>query len=164
MQLPPFSLPSGYSSNYESDHSPDGYFDDGTPFYTDRQGKHHPLKNFPPNMEKAGQYVPNQQECDRMQWQFEQDEYREKYGMSPPQPYGKEEYREQYGRHPPSDDCRYASPERMPMQEHPGRREEFRNQSREPRFHEAVYNDGDMKQNYLFGQMGTNALQPSNFH
>jgi hypothetical protein len=50
-------------------------------------------------MEKAGQYVPNQQECDRMQWQFEQDEYREKYGMSPPQPYGKEEYRERYGHH-----------------------------------------------------------------
>jgi hypothetical protein len=128
MQFPPFSSPCGYSSssnNYESDHSPDGYFDDGTPFYTDRRGKRHPLKNFPPNHEKAGQYVPNQQECDRMQWQFEQDEYRARYGMTPPSPYNQEEYKERYGRRPPSDDFRYSSQERTPMSEHPGRREEF---------------------------------------
>jgi hypothetical protein len=89
-----------------------------------------------------------------MQRQFEHEEYKEQYGSSPPPV------------DPQDQPFRYHSP-RTPADhrftQHPGRREEYQNHAVAPHFHERMYTDNEIKDNYLFNRRGTVGLQLSDF-
>jgi hypothetical protein len=145
--------------DYGGDHSPDGYYGNGTAFWTDSRGFRHALPNHPPNMDRAGQYVPNQEECERMNEQFEQEEYFARQGRSPPAlPPEQRRYENHPGRREEYRNPHVASHR---YENHPGRREEYRNPHVAPHYQERVYDDQEMKANYLNGRYGTPALQPS---
>jgi tetrahydromethanopterin S-methyltransferase subunit G len=92
-----------------ADRSPEGYFADGTGFIHDTRGYKVPLHNQPRNDKYAGQYIPNQRECDRMQRALEREEYRDKYGPN--------EYRDHFGS-PTSSHSSYQNVNRY--DNHPG--------------------------------------------
>jgi hypothetical protein len=89
-----------------------------------------------------------------MKRQFEHEEYKEQYGSSPPPV------------DPQDQPFRYHSP-RTPADhrftQHPGRREEYQNHAVAPHFHERMYTDNEIKDNYLFNRRGTVGLQLSDF-
>lgn len=136
---------------YEASRSPEGYDEKGVPFDTDRGGRHHPMPRHPRNMAMAGQYTPNQRECNRQKRRFDREDFEDMYGDCSPH------------RHPHSPYASYASsgsPEDC-FANHPSRREEFRDPSRAPHYREKIYStEWDMKVNYLGGRSGVSALQP----
>jgi hypothetical protein len=131
-----------------ADRSPEGYFADGTGFIHDTRGYKVPLHNQSRNEKYAGQYVPNQRECDHMQRAMEREEYRDKYGP--------DEYRAHFGS-PTSSHSSYQNVNRY--DNHPGRREEFRNPSVTPPYSERIYTNEEMIENYLWGPNGKTGLQ-----
>jgi hypothetical protein len=100
--------------------SPTGYYIDGTPFYEDMRGYRSKCAGmYPKNAVKAGQFVPNQEECYRMAQQFEREDYRDRY---------RQDHQGQRSPPPsPGDAARFK-------EMHPGRREEFRNPEMEPHY------------------------------
>lgn len=68
---------------------PDGYFDDGVPYWIDEAiGKYVPLSTFPRDNSRAGRRFASQDEYDRMNAAFTKRDYEEQYGpdVSPPHP------------------------------------------------------------------------------